>query len=73
MNVIFEFGELVVPFKDHPMACDGSIDGDPGRFSILGECLSPNLPVGGEFSASFLLQAGIMSCLNLVLSYSCSV
>lgn len=73
INVRFELGELVVPVKDHPMACEGSICGEPGAFSNRGESKSPMRPGDGAAIDSFLLQLGIISCLTFVLSYSCSV
>jgi hypothetical protein len=61
MKVRFELGEFVVPVKDHPMACAGSMEGDPGKFSIRGERLSINRLAGEALRDNFLLQAGIMS------------
>ena len=73
IKVKFELGEFVVPVKDHPIAWEGSIEGDPGRFSMRGERLSMKRPAGDALKDSFLLQPGIMSCLIFVISYSCSV
>jgi len=73
MKVRFELGELVVPVSDQPMACEGSICGEPGAMSSLGESKSPIRPGDGAAIDNFLLQFGIISCLTFVLSYSCSV
>ena len=74
MNVRLEFGEFVVPVNDHPMACERSMAGDPA--SILGERTSSLKRPPGEGATAkdnFRRQFGNMSCLVLVISYSCSV
>jgi len=73
MKVRFELGELVVPVKDQPMACEWSICGEPGAVSNIGERRSPSRPGDGADNDNFRLQFGIISCFDFVLSYSCSV
>lgn len=59
-----------MPVNDQPMACAGSMAGEPGRVSRRGD---RRTAIRGDWAASLRCQLGIMPWRILVDSYSCSV